>query len=191
MTSTAHRSPSFATIFLCMRVCYWPFTIYINANWLLRKIFHILIITRAGILSISIFMRVDIKTKNSINKVTITNLDKELLFLISRIVKIGLIVFGIITSLGTFGINISAMVAGLGLTGFALGFALKDVVSNLIAGSIILLHRPFKLNDEISIVGHEGKVIKIDLRYTTIESDDKKILIPNSILFTKEIIIHN
>ena len=68
------------------------------------------------------------------------NLDKELLFLISRIVKIGLIVFGIITSLGTFGINVSAMVAGLGLTGFALGFALKDVVSNLIAGSIILLH---------------------------------------------------
>ena len=119
------------------------------------------------------------------------NLDKELLFLISRIVKIGLIVFGIITSLGTFGINVSAMVAGLGLTGFALGFALKDVVSNLIAGSIILLHRPFKLNDEINIVGHEGKVIKIDLRYTTIESDDKKILIPNSILFTKEIIIHN
>ena len=52
-------------------------------------------------------------------------------------------------------------------------------------------HRPFNLNDEISIVGHEGKVIKIDLRYTTIESDDKKILIPNSILFTKEIIIHN
>ena len=118
-------------------------------------------------------------------------LNKQLLFLIGRITKIGLIIFGLITSLGTFGINVSALVAGLGLTGFALGFALKDVVSNLIAGSIILLHRPFKINDEINIVGHEGKVINIDLRYTTLESDGKKVLIPNSMLFTKEIIILN
>ncbi|MED5256320.1 MAG: mechanosensitive ion channel domain-containing protein [Candidatus Neomarinimicrobiota bacterium] len=118
-------------------------------------------------------------------------LNKQLLLLIGKIAKIGLIIFGLITSLGTFGINISALVAGLGLTGFALGFALKDVVSNLIAGSIILLHRPFKINDRIIVVGHEGKVIKIDLRYTTIEAEDKKILLPNSILFTKEIIILN
>ena len=118
-------------------------------------------------------------------------LNKQLLLIIGKIAKIGLIIFGLITSLGTFGINISALVAGLGLTGFALGFALKDVVSNLIAGSIILLHRPFKINDRIIVVGHEGKVIKIDLRYTTIESEDKKILLPNSILFTKEIIILN
>ena len=118
-------------------------------------------------------------------------LNKQLLLLIGKIAKIGLIIFGLITSLGTFGINISALVAGLGLTGFALGFALKDFVSNLIAGSIILLHRPFKINDRIIVVGHEGKVIKIDLRYTTIESEDKKILLPNSILFTKEIIILN
>tara|TARA_Y100001968_G_scaffold58685_1_gene49752 strand:- start:1011 stop:1517 length:507 start_codon:yes stop_codon:yes gene_type:complete len=118
-------------------------------------------------------------------------LNKQLLLLIGKIAKIGLIIFGLITSLGTFGINISALVAGLGLTGFALGLALKDVVSNLIAGSIILLHRPFKINDRIIVVGHEGKVIKIDLRYTTIESEDKKILLPNSILFTKEIIILN
>ena len=68
---------------------------------------------------------------------------------------------------------------------------IKNVVSNLIAGSIILLHRPFKINDEINIVGHEGKVINIDLRYTTLESDGKKVLIPNSMLFTKEIIILN
>mgnify|MGYP006102452719 FL=1 len=118
-------------------------------------------------------------------------LNKQLLFLIGRITKIGFIIFGLITSLGTFGINVSALVAGLGLTGFALGFALKDVVSNLIAGSLILLHRPFKVDDKISIAGHEGKVIKIDLRYTTLESDDKKVLIPNSMLFTKEIIILN
>ena len=118
-------------------------------------------------------------------------LNPELLKLIGRTTKIGLIIFGFVTALGTIGINVSALVAGLGLTGFALGFALKDVVSNLIAGSMILLHRPFKVHDKIGVAGHEGKVIDIDLRYTTIEADGKKVLIPNSTLFTKEISILN
>ena len=114
-------------------------------------------------------------------------LNPELLKLNGRTVKIGLIIFDLVTALGTIGINVSALVAGLGLT----GFALKDVVSNLIAGSMILLHRPFKVHDIIGVAGHEGKVIDIDLRYTTIEADGKKVLIPNSTLFTKEISILN
>jgi len=96
-------------------------------------------------------------------------LNPELLKLIGRTAKIGLIIFGFVTA----------------------GFALKDVVSNLIAGSMILLHRPFKVHDIIGVAGHEGKVINIDLRYTTIEADGKKVLIPNSTLFTKEISILN
>ena len=114
-------------------------------------------------------------------------LNPELLKLNGRTAKIGLIIFGLVTALGTIGINVSALVAGLGLT----GFALKDVVSNLIAGSMILLHRPFKVHDIIGVAGHEGKVINIDLRYKTIEADGKKVLIPNSTLFTKEISILN
>jgi small-conductance mechanosensitive channel len=114
-------------------------------------------------------------------------LNPELLKLNGRTVKIGLIIFDLVTALRTIGINVSAFVAGLGLT----GFALKDVVSNLIAGSMILLHRPFKVHDIIGVAGHEGKVINIDLRYKTIEADGKKVLIPNSTLFTKEISILN
>ena len=103
-------------------------------------------------------------------------LNPELLKLIGRTTKIGLIIFGLITVLGTIGINVSALVAGLGITGFALGFAMKDVVSNLIAGSMLLLHGPFEVHDIIGVAGHEGKVIDIDLRYTTIEADGKKSL---------------
>ena len=98
-------------------------------------------------------------------------LNPELLKLFGRTTIIGLIIFGLVMALGTIGINVSALVAGLGLTGFALGFALKDVVSNLIAGSMILLHKPFKVHDIICEAGHEGKVSDIDLRYTTIEAD--------------------
>ena len=54
--------------------------------------------------------------------------------------KLSLIVFGLVTALGTAGVNVSALVAGLGLTGFALGFAFRDVLSNLLAGVLILLY---------------------------------------------------
>jgi small-conductance mechanosensitive channel len=107
--------------------------------------------------------------------------------LLARTASVALIVFGAVSALGTMGINVSALVAGLGLTGFALGFALKDVLSNFIAGVLILLYRPFELNDYVSVSGLEGTVTEIDLRYTTLEKQGQKFLIPNSILFTNSI----
>ncbi|MDA2918553.1 mechanosensitive ion channel family protein [Desulfobacterota bacterium AH_259_B03_O07] len=104
--------------------------------------------------------------------------------LLARVTKVAVVVIGAITALGTFGVNVSALVAGLGLTGFALGFAIKDVLANTLAGILILTYRPFKPNDRISVSGQEGTVIQIDLRYTTLQAEGKKILIPNSTLFT-------
>ena len=46
-------------------------------------------------------------------------------------------IFGFVTALGSVGVDVSALVAGLGLTGFALGFALKDTISNLLSGVLI------------------------------------------------------
>jgi small conductance mechanosensitive channel len=111
-----------------------------------------------------------------------------ILRLAARISFIGLLVFGTITALGTMGVNVSALVAGLGLTGFALGFALKDVLSNLMAGILIILYRPFRVNDYIAVKDHgEGTVTDIDLRYTTLEKEGQKYLLPNSVLFTNSI----
>lgn len=118
-----------------------------------------------------------------------SHLSTELLALIGRTASIALIVLGGITALGTAGVNVSALVAGLGLTGFALGFALKDALSNLLAGLLILIYRPFKRHDRISVAGFEGIVIETDLRYTTLQDEGKKILIPNSTLFTNSIIL--
>jgi len=107
--------------------------------------------------------------------------------LAGRTAAVALIIFGAVSALGTIGINVSALVAGLGLTGFALGFALKDVLSNFLAGVLILLYRPFELNDYISVAGLEGTVAEIDLRYTTLQKEGQKYLIPNSVLFTNSI----
>jgi len=112
-----------------------------------------------------------------------------LLAMLGRIAKVAVLVFGIATALGTMGVNVSALVAGLGLTGFALGFAFRDVLSNLLAGILILLFRPFGIDDEISVSGMEGRVVSIDLRYTVLQQTDKLVLIPNSNLFTNPILV--
>lgn len=113
----------------------------------------------------------------------------DILVLIGRTGSTLLIVMGVITALGTAGVNVSALVAGLGLTGFALGFALRDALSNLLAGILILIYRPFKRHDRISVAGFEGIVIETDLRYTTLQGEDKRILIPNATLFTHSIVL--
>ena len=59
----------------------------------------------------------------------IVNLDVHLMMLIRRALRITLMIVALITAFGTLGIDVSALVAGLGLTGFALGFALKDTIS--------------------------------------------------------------
>jgi len=114
---------------------------------------------------------------------------RSVLNLIRQTVKVALMTLGIVTGLKTIGMDISAIVAGLGLTGFALGFALRDALSNLLAGVMILLYRPFRIGDFISVTGFDGTVIDIDLRYTTLTHKDKKFLLPNSMLFTNAIIL--
>ncbi len=107
--------------------------------------------------------------------------------LVSGVAKVSILAFGTVTALGTLGINVSALVAGLGLSGFALGFALKDTISNLLSGVLILVYHPFDIGDFIVVSGEEGKVAHIDFRYTTLENNEKIILIPNSMVFSKTV----
>lgn len=106
--------------------------------------------------------------------------------------KTTVLAFGLVTACGTMGIEIGGLLAGLGLTGFALGFALKDIISNWLSGVLILVYEPFRRGDYVSIAntpGLEGTVVAIDFRYTTLEKDGKLVLVPNANLFTKEIIV--
>lgn len=120
-----------------------------------------------------------------------TDPDKEsVLILIGGVTRTSLLVFGTITAMGTLGINVSALVAGLGLTGFALGFAFRDALSNILAGIMILLYHPFRRGDRVMITGLEGCVVGIDLRYTTLQNETKTFLIPNSVLLTNAIVVN-
>jgi len=114
---------------------------------------------------------------------------RDVIELLAQITRVSVLVFGTVTALGTVGVNVSALVAGLGLTGFALGFAFRDALSNILAGVLIVMYRPFLRGDHILVMGLEGDVVSVDLRYTTLRHDEKIFLIPNSTLFTNPIIL--
>lgn len=106
---------------------------------------------------------------------------RDVLSLLGAAARWAIVGFGAVTALGTLGVDVTGLIAGLGLTGFALGFALKDILSSTMAGVLILLNRPFTSGDRISVTGLEGKVAAIDLRYTQIVDDTgKRHLVPNS-----------
>jgi small conductance mechanosensitive channel len=116
-----------------------------------------------------------------------THMHASLAFLLARLARVGILLLGAVTALGTLGVNISGIVAGLGLTGFALGFALRDSIANLLAGVMILIYRPFEPGDRIECAGFVGRVMHVDLRYTELDAEKERVLIPNSKLLTDPI----
>jgi len=113
----------------------------------------------------------------------------RVLRLVASSSKIIVLLFGGITALAMAGVNVAALVAGLGLTGFALGFALKDALSNLLAGALIMVYQPFDCGDVITVAGCRGLVEEINLRYTVLVEEGKTHLVPNSKLYTNNITI--
>lgn len=111
--------------------------------------------------------------------------------ILSKLVRDVVIIIGAICAIGTTGVNVSALVASLGLVGFAVGFALKDFLSNVMAGLLIMLHQPIKIGDQIVLSGFEGKVAAIDLRYTTLHVESKKILVPNASILNNVVTVFN
>lgn len=107
---------------------------------------------------------------------------QEVVGLLANATHIIVLIFGAISALGTAGVDVSALVAGLGLAGFAIGFALRDAVSNTLAGVLVLMYQPFRVGDDIATSGVGGRVISIDLRYTTIEGKAERYLVPNGTL---------
>jgi len=95
----------------------------------------------------------------------------------------GTVVFliGLLVALAQVGVSVTPMIAGLGVVGFIVGFALQDTLSNFAAGAMILAYRPFDTGDFIAADEAEGTVLKMNLVNTTIVTVENKVLIiPNS-----------
>eukprot|EP00055_Hartaetosiga_balthica_P004183 m.10481 g.10481 ORF g.10481 m.10481 type:complete len:352 (-) comp3675_c0_seq1:157-1212(-) len=124
--------------------------------------------------------------------------DGDVRFLASRTAAIATYAGAGSMILGTLGVDMSAVIAGLSVGGLSIGFASRDIVSNYMSGLLLIASKPFQTGDEI-IVGKPGDnikgiVSKIDLRYLHLrcigpDSTAETILIPNSEVFKS--IIHS
>ena len=105
---------------------------------------------------------------------------------INSIIKYALYIVLWIIVLQILGVPATTFIALLSTLGLAIGLSLKDSLSNLSNGIIIITTKPFKENDYIQISGIEGRVKSIQILTTTVETNDKKeIILPNSEIVTK------
>lgn len=109
--------------------------------------------------------------------------------LIGQIVQWAVIILGTIIALDQVDFNVTGFIAGLGIVGFTIGFALQDIARNFISGMILLYRQPFTIGDFIEVSGHTGTVKMINIRDTEIETlDGDMVIIPNNLVFENPII---
>ncbi|MBL7054195.1 mechanosensitive ion channel [Candidatus Woesearchaeota archaeon] len=109
------------------------------------------------------------------------DLDRTLEVFIEKIVKIFLWVIFIIIVLSNLGFNVTGFVAGLGAMGIIIGFATKDVLSNLTAGIFLLINKPMKIGESVEVVSIKGTVKEMGISSCIVITDDQVfVTIPNS-----------
>jgi small conductance mechanosensitive channel len=108
--------------------------------------------------------------------------------LLAQLTLWSIILAGTITALQRF-FNVTAFLAGLGILGFTIGFALQDVMKNFASGIILLLQQPFHVGDVIGVKGFDGTILTIDLRSTEMRATDGRLIIlPNAEILANPIV---
>jgi len=106
--------------------------------------------------------------------------DPEVALLLSRITKWSILAAGTLAALQRF-FDVTAFLAGLGIMGFTIGFALQDIMKNFVAGIILLIQQPFNVGDAIEVSDYGGSVLAINLRTTEMQTwDGRIVIIPNA-----------
>ena len=116
--------------------------------------------------------------------------------LISRIVRIGVLLAGVVVALGVMNLDkaLASILAGAGIVGLALGFAFQDLAGNLISGVGLAIHQrwPFKIGDVVETNDVFGVVEKIYLRTSIIRMlDGKTAVIPNKQIYQNKVLNHS
>lgn len=115
--------------------------------------------------------------------------DPGITLLVYYLSRWGIILFGTASALRQVEFDLTAFLTGLGIIGFTIGFALQGLSQNVTAGILLLIQRPFEIDDSIEVGGYRGKVLSIDLRATELlTADGFSVLIPNASVFTEPII---
>lgn len=104
--------------------------------------------------------------------------------LVARTVQWSVMTVGLVTALAVAGVDVGTLVASLGLVGVTLGFALRDVLANSVAGVALLLQHPFTIGDTVVLGTTEGVVQDVRIRDTALKLPDGRVaFIPNLTVF--------
>lgn len=117
-----------------------------------------------------------------------TKLDPSLVSFLTKTVRIVLYVLMIVSALGSLGISTTGIIAALSACGLAVAVALKDSLSNVAGGILLLLVPRFATGDFIEAGGSSGTVLRVDLLHTMVRTpDNRRVSIPNGVLINSYI----
>lgn len=101
-----------------------------------------------------------------------------------------------LSGLGTLGVDTSPIIAGLGITGFAAGFALKEIATNFLSGLMLVFNRPFQRGQTIRVLNGNaqlhGVVESVDSRYVLLRSvDGSLVMIPSVLVYSNSLLVES
>lgn len=115
--------------------------------------------------------------------------DEEIVCLLVRLMRWSVVIVGTLVALDQVDFDVTGFLAGLGVVGITLGFALQDIARNFVAGVLILVRQPFEIGDAVQVGGYSGKVQEVTTRDTVIETWDGELaIIANTQVFSEPIL---
>ena len=160
-----------------------------------EKTFHaVFIIVAAAPIKSFLLIFLEYLERN-LAKRTQTDIDNIVIDLLNKFAGAIVYATAVVIALDTLGVNVMPFIAGAGVMGVAVGFAAKDTLSNVIAGILLIIDRPFEIGDRIEVWSAPagsaswGDVIDIGLRATRIKTTDNiVVIIPNNEIMTRDIV---
>ena len=123
------------------------------------------------------------------NQLKRAHLDPAISLLASRLIYLAWLTMAVIVFLSIWLSNLTLLFGGFGVFALAFGLAFQDILKNFLAGLYLLLERPFRIGDEITVDNRTGIVEDVQFRTTTIRTlEGEQVLVPNAIVFSQTIV---
>ena len=117
-----------------------------------------------------------------------TNSDLSVRKMVSNLVRAGLLFIGLLLTLATVGIDLTALSVLGGAIGVGLGFGLQKIAANYVSGFVILAERSLRIGDMVKVDNFDGRITDIRTRYTVIRAlNGREAIVPNEMLITQRV----
>jgi small conductance mechanosensitive channel len=151
---------------------------------MLLDVLGIVAILVVGKIAIMLITRILRKVFNRSRKIN----DLMARFLVKVVATIGWIMV-LLVIIGRLGVDLAPIIAGLGITGFILGFAFQETIGNLLAGVMIILNSPFRIGDYVDVGSLSGTVREMDMMCVTLSTpDNKRVILANKLVWGNAIV---